>query len=88
LLIHFHRSQVSKYLEHLGLLHLIAVVLVWGSKGNGYLCQLPEFVDILQGRKVIAGPSSEANRKMMILLAVGLLKHRSIKIIKAGGSFP
>lgn len=52
------------------------------------VCQLSEFVDILQGRKVIAGSSSEANRKMMILLALGLLKYHSVKIIKAGGSFP
>lgn len=52
------------------------------------MCQLSEFVDMLQGGKVIAGPSSEANRKMMILSAVGLLKHHSIKIIKAGGSYP
>lgn len=72
--INFHRLQVSKYHEHLGFLHLIAILLVWVLKGNGCVCQLSEFVDICQGRKVIAGPSSEANRKMMILLAVCLLK--------------
>lgn len=50
------------------------------------MCQLSESVAVLQGRKVIAGFSSEANRKMMILFAEHLLKYHSIKTIKAGGS--
>lgn len=52
------------------------------------MCQLSEPVDMHQGRKVIAGPSSEANRKMMILLGVYFLKYHSIKTIKAGECFP
>lgn len=40
-----------------------------------------------QGRKVIAGPSSEGNRKTMILLGVYFLKYYSRKTIKTGESF-
>lgn len=46
-------------------LHLILFCWSGDWKGKG-VCQLSESVDMHQGRKVIAGPSSEANRKAVI----------------------